>query len=73
MTFKFTTFNLFNKLPFNNLTNLTHLIVFHTNIIAYCQQNWYVQLAIYTDLFTLNIFEFSWGVRKCRILIGLCK
>ena len=28
--------------------------VFHTNIIAYCQQNRYVRLAIYTDLFTLR-------------------
>ena len=28
--------------------------VFHTNIIAYCQQNRYVRLAIYTDLFTLK-------------------
>ena len=27
--------------------------MFHTNIIAYCQQNRYVRLAIYTDLFTL--------------------
>ena len=27
----------------------------HLNIIAYCQQNWYVRLAIYTDLFTLRI------------------
>ena len=27
--------------------------VFHTNIIAYCQQNRYVQLAVYIDLFTL--------------------
>ena len=27
--------------------------IFHTNIIAYCQQNRYVRLAIYTDLFTL--------------------
>ena len=24
-------------------------------MIAYCQQNWYVGLAIYTDPFTLNI------------------
>ena len=36
-------------LTFNNLTDLTHLVT-----IAYCQQNWYVRLAIYTDLFTLN-------------------
>ena len=28
--------------------------VFHTNIIAFCQQNRYVRLAIYTDLFTLR-------------------
>ena len=27
--------------------------VFHTNITAYCQQNRYVRLAIYTELFTL--------------------
>ena len=31
--------------------------VFHTNIIAYCQQNRYVRLAIYTDLFTLSISD----------------
>ena len=31
--------------------------VFHTNIIAYCLQNWYVRLAIYTNLFTLSSFE----------------
>ena len=37
--------------------------VFHTNIIAFCQQNWYVQSAIYTDLFTLSIFSyFSNGI-----------
>ena len=30
--------------------------VFHTNIIAYRQQNWYVRLAIYTDSFTLKCF-----------------
>ena len=36
-----------------NLTDLTLAHVFHANIIAYCQQNWYLQLAIYTDLFTL--------------------
>ena len=34
------------------MTGLT-LDVFRTNIIAYCQQNRYVRLAIYTDLFTL--------------------
>ena len=27
---------------------------FYTNVIAYCQQNWYVRLAIYTDLLPLN-------------------
>ena len=33
--------------------------VFCTNITAYCQQNWYVWFAIFTDLFTLikNILE----------------
>ena len=30
---------------------------FHTNIIAYCQQNRYVQLAIYTDLFFLGLIH----------------
>ena len=33
------------------------LNVFHTNIIAYCQQNWYVWFAVVlynTDLFTLK-------------------
>ena len=28
--------------------------VFHTNIIAYCQQNVYLRFTIYTDLFTLR-------------------
>ena len=28
-------------------------LVFHTNIIACCQQNWYIRFAIYTDLSTL--------------------
>ena len=28
--------------------------VFYANIIAYCLQNRYVSLVIYTDLFTLN-------------------
>ena len=38
-------------LTFNDLTDR----VFHTNIIAYCQQNQnqHVRLAIYTDSFTL--------------------
>ena len=27
--------------------------VFHTNVIAYCQQNRYIRLATYTDLLTL--------------------
>ena len=35
------------------MTGLTLDHVFRTNIIAYCQQNRYVRLAIYTDLFTL--------------------
>ena len=38
---------------------------FHTNIIAYCQQNWYVWLAIYIDRFTLN--------QKETILLSLIK
>ena len=29
--------------------------IFDTNIIAYCQQNWYVRLATYTDLFILTL------------------
>ena len=41
----------------NNLTDLTLDHVFHTNITTYCQQNWYVQFAIYTDLFTLTLKE----------------
>ena len=28
--------------------------IFHANFIAYFQQNWYVRLAIYADLFTLR-------------------
>ena len=36
---------------------------FHPNIISYCQQNRYVRLSIYTDLFTLidcvNIWQRS--------------
>ena len=39
----------------NKLTDLTLDRVFHTSIIAYCQHDQYVRLAIYTDLFTLNI------------------
>ena len=46
----------FNNLTFNKLTNLTRLITFFILtlfIIAYCQQNRYVRLAIYTDIFPL--------------------
>ena len=39
---------------FNWFNALDH--VFYTNIIAYCQQNCYVWLATYTDLFTLRLF-----------------
>ena len=40
--------------------------VFYTNIIVYCQQNWYVRLAIYTDLFTFSSFEVSLnGKQSC--------
>ena len=47
---------------FNCVNDLDH--VFHINIIAYCQQNRYVWLAMYTDLLTLkyvfkNRFEFE--------------
>ena len=45
--------------------------VFHTNIIAYCQQNRYVRLAICTDLFTLSVLKIKkkscWDVRKMRL------
>ena len=34
------------------LQNIAFLV--HINIIAYCQQNRYVRLAIYTDLLTLS-------------------
>ena len=37
-----------------DLTDLKMIALFHTNIIAYCQQNRYVQFAIYTDLFALK-------------------
>ena len=30
---------------------------FYVDIIAYCQENWYVRLAIYNDLFTLSILK----------------
>ena len=33
----------------NMFIELDH--VFHTNIIGYCQQNWYVRFALYTDSF----------------------
>ena len=33
-------------LTFNRFNAFDH--VFHT-VIAYCQQNWYIRLAIYTD------------------------
>ena len=38
----------FNIEQFNWFNVVDH--IFHTNVIAYCQQNWYVALAIYTDL-----------------------
>ena len=38
----------------NNDTRTTSDHVFYTNIIAYCQQNRYVQAAIYIDLFILS-------------------
>ena len=41
--------------PTKNYPQLDH--VFHTNIIAYCHQNRYVRLAIYTHLFTLMSFK----------------
>ena len=44
-----------NSLRFINLTVLMDLITFHTNIITSCQQNRYVRLAIYIDLFTLPL------------------
>ena len=47
-----TTLNWFNIQQLNWFKALDH--VFHTDITAYCQQNCYVRLAIYTDLFTLN-------------------
>ena len=40
--------------------------VFHTYIIAYCQQNRYVGYAIYTDLFTLNILHIA-QENTCKI------
>ena len=40
-----------------NLTDLTLDHIFHANIIAYCQQNQYVRLAIYTGLFTLKYMK----------------
>lgn len=36
-----------------NLNDLTLDHVFNTNIIVYCQQDWYVRLAIYTVFFNL--------------------
>ena len=36
------------------ITDLTLDHVFHGNIIAYCQQNRCIRLAVYTDLFTLK-------------------
>ena len=38
-----------------DLTDLTLDHVFHTKLVAYCQQNRYVRLAIYTELFALFI------------------
>ena len=43
-------------LTIDNLSDFDALDhVFHTNIIADCQQNWYVRLATYTNLFTLSM------------------
>ena len=50
-----------NVLLFNDLYYLTNLVldhVFHTNIIAYCQQNWYVRLAICSDI-GITCFEYN--------------
>ena len=41
-----------------DLTDLTLHHFFHGNVIAYCQHNWYVWLAIYADLFTLSEIGF---------------
>ena len=41
-----------------DLTDLTLDHFFHGNIIAYCQHNWYVWLAIYAELFTLSEIGF---------------
>ena len=52
---------------------LDHL--FHTNIIAYCQQNRYARRAIYTDLFTLRqmvknyFFEWTFLKTNCRFFM----
>ena len=57
----------------NNLTDLTLDHVFHTNIIAYCQQNRYVRLAIYTDLFILNMFMKASRVHSYKLCFGKSK
>ena len=42
-------------LMFQCLYDLTDLkMIFHTNILAYYQQNQYMRVTIYTDLFTLK-------------------
>ena len=53
------TFNWFNALDY----------VFHTNIIAYCQQSRYVRFAIYTNLFILSEKKDSW-YNRIRVTYG---
>ena len=52
-----------NVCIYYKFTDLTLDHLFHINIIAYCQQNRYVRLAIYTDLFTLT-FSRSFRITK---------
>ena len=41
---------------------------FCVNIIAYCQENWYVRLALYTDLFTLSVLK---RYASCTVIVVL--
>ena len=44
--------------------------IFHTNIVAYCQQNRYTPLAVYTDLFTLSYETISIKKQKLTKVRG---
>ena len=58
----------FSIQQFNWFNALDH--AFLTNIIAHCQQNQYLRLAMYTDLFTLRVQMFKRGDSSSRQKMG---